>query len=665
LKRALTFGLFVFAAFGQSARAANPSDIDFALRLTSDVSSYHLGEPIGFEISYASGAERKYLTSQTNPIPEYGSVSVRIAPLEGALDPRALRPCWGGIGGSILSSGPLYLSSRPITESADLTNWYRFQKPGHYSLTVTSHMVSRSKGVDEAGGQEILNLESNPVEFDILPPDPGWEAQELQTILLDLDSAKYPGDRARAQYRLALLGTPEAARTLVGLYLSSSDSEKYSFAFGLTQSSQLDVIIPLLETALSNPEVSPSGVVDLLAELKVRKELGVSAAVSDDPASQQKSQAECNERRKLYDDYLARENALVLSRITRQAGPQQPAAIYEAWRNVENQYAKNGQYASSAQAPENLTQLRQAMLNIAEELGPDQQTQFVTSEWKILPHEQLLPLIRNLATAHRLDAVRLWCEDWSAVCSAAILSDALKPDTQIMATDVLLMSEAEHPEVDSALREQLEDPRILQDSARSQRTAALVLRAGSRELLPSVDEALTRSALNHGYNCEVEGYLLGYLFRVALEDGQRRLSEMLQDDKCGGQLFRTLSTARYSDALVPVAVKTLKSRNLSAAAMAALFLGDHGSAAAEDALWQRLDALWLLWHDRAGELRTTVTSFERGIQSESSQLEQSLASALSHASNWNLTPSERARLRDACITEQCRDIADGKMWMGL
>jgi hypothetical protein len=74
----------------------------------------------------------------------------------------------------------------------------------------------------------------------------------------------------------------------------------------------LDVIIPLLETALSNPEVSPSGVVDLLAELKVRKELGVSAAVSDDPASQQKSQAECNERRKLYDDYLARENALVL-----------------------------------------------------------------------------------------------------------------------------------------------------------------------------------------------------------------------------------------------------------------------------------------------------------------------------------------------------------------
>jgi hypothetical protein len=428
VKRALTFGLFIFAAFGWPARAANPSDIDFVLRLAGNVSSYHMGEPIGFEISYTSSAERKYLTSQTNPIPESGSVTVRIAPLEGTLDPRALRPCWGGIGGSILSSGPIYLSSRPVTESADLTSWYRFQKPGHYTLTVTSRMVSRSKGVDEGGGQETLNLESNTVEFDIFPPDPGWEAQELQTILLDLDAAKYPGDRARGQYLLALLNTPDAARKLVGLYLSSSDSEKYSYVFGLTQSSQLDVVIPLLETAMSNPEVSPSGLPDLLAQLQVRKQLGIPGAVLDDPASQQKSQNECKERRKLYDEYLTRENALVLSRI--QSGHQQPAAIYEAWHNVENQYARDGQYASSAQAPESLTQLRLALLNIAEELGPDQQTQFVISEWKILPHEQLLPTIRNLALAHRLDADKLWCEGWPRECSAAIVSDALNPDSQ-------------------------------------------------------------------------------------------------------------------------------------------------------------------------------------------------------------------------------------------
>jgi hypothetical protein len=665
LKLALTFGLFLLAAFGQPARAANPSDIDFTLRLTSNISSFHLGEPFEFEISYASGAEQKYLTSRSNPIPELGSVTVRVAPLDGALDRRVLRPCWGGIGVSHLSSGPVYLTSRPITESADLTNWYRFQKPGHYSLTVTSHMVLRPKGVDEGGGQEILNLESNTVDFDILPPDPGWETQELQTILHDLDDAKYPGDRARAQYRLALLGTPEAASKLVELYLSSSDSEKYSYVSGLTESSQVDVMIPLLETALSNSEVSPSGLPDLLAQLQVRKQLGISATISDDPASQQKSQAECKDRRELYDAYLRRENELVLSRIERQPGPQQPAAIYEAWHNLENQYAHDGQGVSTAQASEGLTQLRVAVLNIAEKLEPDQQTQFMISEWKILPHEQLLPMIRNLALTHRLDADKLWCEGWPRECSAAILSDAVKPDSRITAIHVLLVSEAEYPEMDSELRKQLGDPGFLQGSVQSQRTAALILRAGSRALLPAVNDALSRLAADHQYICEVEGYLLGYIVKVAPEDGQRQLNEMLQDGKCGDELFRILNSARYSDELVPVAVKALDSPNLGAAAMAALFLGNRGSAEVEDALWQRLNALWLLWHDRAGELRNTVTPRDQGIQSRSSRLEQSLASALSHASNWKLTPSEHDRLRDGCLTEQCQAIADDKMWLGL
>jgi hypothetical protein len=658
VKRVFTFGFFVAIACGQPVRAAYPSDIDFSLRLTRDTTSYHIGESIGLELSYASGSERKYLISLTNPIPELDSVTLRLAPLERALDLRALRQCLP-IALSILSGGPEYLGSRPVTELADLTTWYRFQNPGHYSLTATSREVSRPKGADEGGGQENLTLESNSVEFDILPPDPSWETQELRSILRDLENAKNPVERSLVSYRLALLDTTDSARKLVELYLSTPYAEKYSYASALSQSSRIDVIIPLLETALSDPEVSPSGVPELLAQLQVRKQLGVLAAISDDQAAQQQRQTECQERRELLDDYLANANSLLLARAARHSGPQQSAAIYEAWYNAENQNAQ------STQVPESLAQLRLAVLNMGKELAPDQQMQFVISEWKVLQHEQLLPLIRNLAAAHGLDAVRLWCEDWSVECSAAILSNALKPDTQIMATDVLLMSEVEHPEVDSALREQLGDSGILQDSARSQRTAALVLRAGSRKLLPAVNEALTRSVANHGYNCEVDGYLLGYLFRVALADGQRRLSEMLQDEKCGEQLFRILNMAHYSDTLVPVAVKPLDSRNLKAAAMAALFLADHGLAAVEDALWQRLDAFWLLWHDRAGELRIPVTSLERGIQSQSSQLEQSLASALSHASNWNLTPSERGRLRDGCITEQCQDIADGKMWMGL
>lgn len=659
MNRALTFGFLISLACGQPARATNPSDIDFKLRLTGDVSSYHMGESIGFEISYASESERKYLTSLSNPTPEFGSVSPQLAPSEGALDTRTLRPCWGGIAGSFLSSGPQYLSSQPIKEQGELTSWYRFQKPGHYSLTVTSRGVSRVRSTDEGGGQAVLNLESNTVEFDILPSDPAWESQQLRTILLDLGNAQNPGDRARAQHRLTLLDTPDSARKMVELFLSTPYPERYAYIFSLTQSSQIDLIIPLLEAALSDSEINPAGVAELLAQLQVRKQVGLNTPTSDDPARKQQAQAECQEQRKLYDAYLARGNASLLARAARSSGSQQSTVIFEAWSSAEDQNVQSGQ------APANLTQLRLAVLNVAETLDPDQQTQFVISEWKILPHEQLLPLIRNLASTHRLDAYKLWCEGWSDECSGAILSDALRSDTQVMATHVLLMSEAEHPEMNAPLREQLTSPGILQDSTRSVRTAALILRAATRELLPDVNETLTRSAANHGFNCQVEAYLIGYLFRVAVEDAQNRLSELLQDEKCGDQLFRLLNMARYSDALVPVAVKALDSPNLSAAATAALFLGEHGSAETEDALWRRLEALWVLWHYRAGELRITVPTPDRGIQWQSARLEQSLVSALSHANNWELTPSERDRLRDSCLTEQCQNIADGKMRLGL
>ena len=505
-----------------------------------------------------------------------------------------------------------------------------------------------------------MTLESNPIEFDIFPPDFVWEADELQAIVLTLADAKYPGELISAADRLSLLDTPDSARKLVEIYLSTSAPRKYTFSSVLTQTTQLDVVIPLLEAALSDPEVNPSGIPELLAQLRVRKQSGVLAPPPPDDSDAQKQwQASCQAQRKLYDEFLSRDEVLLLSHGALHSGPEQSAAIYEAWNLAENQHAQGGPSA------ENLGQLRLAVLNVAKEFDPDQQNQILLSEWKILPHEQLKPLIMSLAPTHRLDAYKFWCEDWPGECSAAILADVFKPDTQFTPPHILVLPEREHPEMDSGLRDQLAKPSMLQPNAQSNRAAALVLRVGSHELLPDVDEVLRQSAAKHGYNCEVEGYLLGYLFRVAVEDGQRHLSEMLQDDKCGDQLFRILNTARYSDALLPVAARALNSHNLAAAGTAAIFLGEHGPAAEEDALWERLNSLWLAWQDRAGELQTAIMAFDHGIASQNARLEQSLASALVHANNWSLTPSEVNRLHDGCITTQCKDIADRKLWLGL
>ncbi len=439
--------------------------------------------------------------------------------------------------------------------------------------------------------------------------------------------------------------------------MSSPSSEKLGFISGLTLSPRLDLLISLLEDAITDPQTDPTEVPQLLADLHVWKQLGVVPTFADDPAGQQQFQAACLERRKLRSEYMERASSLLQARLSQGAGPQNNAALFEALRIAENQNAQNDA------APQSLVALRLAVLNVAENLEPSQQTQFLFFEWKRLPHEQLLPLVHSMASAHVVGVYRFWCEGWPDECSAAIFADASKPDTKMTANDVLRATEAEHPEIDPILRAQLESPAMVRDSPQSVRTAALVLRAGSKKLLPLVEDTLIQSNAKHSYNCQVQAYLLGYLFRESDEDAQVRLRGALDDEKCGSQLLRLLNTARYSDDLIPVAVRALESANLDTAGTAAIFLGDHASIAVKDPLWQRLDSLWTLWRDRASDLQQPIMS--SNIQWKTSELEQNLASALAHATNWKLTPSEQQRLRDGCLTEKCRAIADGKMSRGL
>lgn len=52
-------------------------------------------------------------------------------------------------------------------------------------------------------------------------------------------------------------------------------------------------------------------------------------------------------------------------------------------------------------------------------------------------------------------------------------------------------------------------------------------------------------------------------------------------------------------------------------------------------------------------------------QARTVQLEQALVSALVIGANWKLATGEHERLLEGCLTEKCRDIAEGKMSFGF
>jgi hypothetical protein len=130
-------------------------------------------------------------------------------------------------------------------------------------------------------------------------------------------------------------------------------------------------------------------------------------------------------------------------------------------------------------------------------------------------------------------------------------------------------------------------------------------------------------------------------------------------------VLRTLHSVRPSDGLIPMVTNALDSPNLGVAQWAALYVGEHGPVSSKDALWRRLEALWGLWRGRSPELPGEMMNVVTDVRDETAMLERTLASALSHATNWKLSPTELQRLHSGCLTQPCRDIAEGKMSLGF
>ena len=645
--------------------AANPDDIEFQARLVSATPIYHMGESIVVEISSSSHSEKKYRGSFCGLMPEFTEVTPHIVPTDGVLDLAELRRGRVFAGNNLCAVG--YVGPQPNYQQMNLSEWYRFQKPGHYWVTFTSTEVSRVKSAEEGGGLEHLTLESNAVDFDILPADPAWVATEISNIEQELNAATNDGQRGAAVRRLALLDAPTSAQVLVRLYLASGKTgESWIYDSALHDSSQADVIIPLLRAALSDPKLEiPSDLPQLLADLQTRKGLGVVPAYPSDPAGQQRWKEESQARSKVRDNYFAQDNALLAASIRQRSGSQRAAAIYQVW------FDSTQLNVTMPQAPDTLALLQSNVLAVVNDLDRDRQVQLLVSAWKTMPHEQLLPLIRQLALdslnhppgygTH--DAIRLWCKELPGDCGAAILRDITETNAKTDRNVVLLMPEAEHPELDTMLEAQLKGPLTYSNWSQLQSTAAVALRAGSRNLVPAVDAFLDQPDNSRGCPDNIQGDLIGYLFRVVPQDAGNRLAAALQgtNNSCGVQMLRTLHFDRPSDDIIPIATKALDSPNLATAQWSALYLEDHGNASAEDALWQRLEALWIVWRGKSSELPDRATGFTPEPEAQAANLEQALASALAHGANWKLSPAEVSRLRSGCLTQTCRDVADGRL----
>jgi hypothetical protein len=663
MRRTAILSTVIFFGFAGTLWCVNPDDLKFELRLTSEVRVFHAGESIPLEMAFSSESDKKYYGSFSNPIPEMAGQEPEVTPADGFVHLKDLRE---GFAGSILSSDG-YLTPKPHTLQLDLSGWFRFTKSGHYLVRMKARNISRIRSTEEGGGREPLTLESNAIEFDIVAEDPAWAATELEKIEEELSARVVNTPEWNAALtRLSRLDTPASVRRLAQMHLSGPESSnRWQVDNGLRYSTQLDVVIPLLVAALADPSAHlPNGIADLLAGLETRKEMGVLPRYTGNAAQEQEFRAKLDERRKVRDRYFQQANDLLLASLEKRPGPQRAEAIFQAWSNAEMLNSSNGV------SPETLARLRASVLAFQDDLPPAMQYALAFTGWQTLPHAQLLPLVRKLGkeslngTQVRYDALQRWCEAAPDECSAAIIDLYLEAPPKPYSAIILLLPEAEHAELDDLLARQLHDGAANSPAQESQSVAAMVLRAGSRQLVPKVTEMLDKGPVGEASFCGARADLLGYLFRFTPKQAAKRLNSELQSAKngCGAELLRMLHNHRYSDDELPAALAALNAPNVTTAGYAALFLQEHGPSSVEEALWRRLELFRSAWHARSAEVKAAIGETP---QAEAAKFEQALASALTHARNWKLSPGEIERLRQGCLTDQCRDIADGKMALGL
>lgn len=184
-----------------TGRAQEPVKVE--LRCPS-ACTFRQGESIWLNLSFTTSTpnEFKVLTNYTDR--EMAREEFSVSP-DGWSDP--IMPYLPAIkiqGGSF-SFRYATLVTTPATVRLNLNQFVRFDQPGTYRVSVTSHRASHIGGA-------AVEAQSNQVTVGITPADPQWQKQQLTRILTVLDGllsqSNQPPDEVRD---LCNLGTRDAA----------------------------------------------------------------------------------------------------------------------------------------------------------------------------------------------------------------------------------------------------------------------------------------------------------------------------------------------------------------------------------------------------------------------------------------------------------------------
>lgn len=205
----------------EHAAEQTSAPVTLTLRLADD-RQFRPGELIPIELEFSSPVAGHYIVDGATG-DRSGRLTIdefRLHPFEGITDPlldyyAAQRG--GYIGGGIRSMGTL--GGKPFIVRLELNEWFRFDRPGTYTLSVRSSRVTdepRRTSTDPG----IVPVQSNAVTIEILPRTGDWESARIAEALGIIDGPATEVERRAGCRILRFLASEMAVEQMIRRFIA-------------------------------------------------------------------------------------------------------------------------------------------------------------------------------------------------------------------------------------------------------------------------------------------------------------------------------------------------------------------------------------------------------------------------------------------------------------
>jgi hypothetical protein len=656
---ALTVGLLVSSMMGQQPTASEPTDLQVQFRSVTGSNRFRIGEVIPVEVLLSSPAPNRYLEPcalfrESNfGFPRcrfYSRWSFTITPETGWADYTKEFGGPGTQGGPTFAVPPHYLTTQPVTSSYVLTNRFRFDKPGEYTI----HFQ-----LDVGADDEETKAQAHPpgtsvtreIVLEIVPADADWQKEIVrkgtEAWFGPSPRETNPPSQSLLDYKqtklaLCTLGTPEAARVLAkGVLPSYREAENC-----LRRSPSLSAGIEEMRRLLVDPDIAVTpDFFSVLVRLNTEEFRRVGAFVPTQ-------------------DIVNTERDVLFVALLRKRGDAQIASLATILRNPLRTELNGGGDAFDLPFP---TQVIDMAADNFDRLPQETRELLLEDGWIRIRSPLMLPAVRRAAEAGDGPALLRWRELEPEAATEFIRKELLCPQPRF-SSYYLRLPEASLSAQENQIAANFVAFATLNDDHDLVHSASLLHRYATGAVLPAVLPFIDSKLIE--WPCSIQVPVLAFLLKVSPEQAAPRVERVLgipRTEVCTSRLLTTLGLLEPGPVLQRIALAQVEAGTLDADD-GALYLRRHAPPELKATIWHVLEQWQGRFVSSGAEKRWhngSATSDDRAKH----DLAMELTTAFESAQGWVLTPEDEKQLETLLDQEtmkglRCRFACGGPLSVG-